>query len=80
MKEQLQKRLQQLKTEYESGQKVLAELETKKTNLRETLLRIAGAIQVLEEELAQSEQENNTESPEISTIEPDVINNSQAIN
>lgn len=78
MKEQLQKRLQQLKTEYESGQKVLVELETKKTNLRETLLRIAGAIQVLEEELAQSE-EDNTESPETSTIKPEIINNSQLL-
>lgn len=79
MKEKLQKRLQQLKTEYESGQKVLVELETKKTNLRETLLRIAGAIQVLEEELAQSEEENNTESPETSTIEPEIINSSQIL-
>lgn len=79
MRKQLQKRLQELKTEYESGQKVLVELATKKTNLRETLLRIAGAIQVLEEELAQSEEENNTESPETSTIEPEIINNSQLL-
>ena len=77
MKEQLQKRLQHLKNEYESGQKVLAELEIKKTNLRETLLRIAGAIQVLEEELAQSEEENNTESPETSKSDTEIINNSQ---
>lgn len=79
MRKQLQKRLQELKTEYESGQKVLVELATKKTNLRETLLRIAGAIQVLEEELAQSEEENDTESPETSTIEPEIINNSQLL-
>lgn len=52
MKEQLQKRLQALQIEYEAGQKALANLEVQKTNLRETLLRISGAIQVLEEELA----------------------------
>lgn len=51
MKEQLQKRLTELKAEFESGKKVLAELDTKQANLRETLIRISGAIQVLEEEL-----------------------------
>jgi predicted nuclease with TOPRIM domain len=55
MKEQLQQRLNELKAEYESGQKMLAELETKQANLRNTLLRISGAIQVLEEELAKVE-------------------------
>jgi hypothetical protein len=33
---------------------MLAELEAKQANLRETLLRISGAIQVLEEELARA--------------------------
>ncbi len=57
MKEQLEERLQQLKTEYEAGQKMLAELEAKQASVRETLLRISGAIQVLEEELAKTEPE-----------------------
>lgn len=52
MKEQLQKRLQELRAEFESGQKALADLEMKQANLRNTPLRISGAIQVLEEELA----------------------------
>jgi predicted nuclease with TOPRIM domain len=52
VQEQLQKRLQSLKAEYEAGQQVLASLEAKKAGLRETLIRISGAIQVLEEELA----------------------------
>jgi predicted nuclease with TOPRIM domain len=52
MKEQLAQRLQELKAEYEAGQKMLAELETKQANLQQTLLRISGAIQVLEELLA----------------------------
>ncbi|MGK7893642.1 MAG: hypothetical protein AB4372_08460 [Xenococcus sp. (in: cyanobacteria)] len=36
MKEQLEKRLAQLKAEFESGQKVMAELEGKQANLRDT--------------------------------------------
>jgi len=56
MKEQLQKRLNELKAEFESGQKMLAEMETKQANLKNTLLRISGAIQVLEEELAKEER------------------------
>ncbi len=52
MATQLQARLKQLKAEYEAGQKMLAELEAKQESLRETLLRIRAAIQVLEEELA----------------------------
>jgi predicted nuclease with TOPRIM domain len=49
MKEQLQKKIQELRSEYEAGQKMLADLETKQVNLRQTLLRISGAVQVLEE-------------------------------
>lgn len=56
MREKLEKRLAALKAEFESGQKMLAELEAKEAKLRETLLRISGAIQVLEEELVQTEE------------------------
>jgi predicted nuclease with TOPRIM domain len=59
MYERLQTRLAQLKGEYEAGQQMLAELEQKQRNLRETLLRISGAIQVLEEELGQVTPEPN---------------------
>lgn len=51
MNEKFTKRLEELKTEFESGQKMLAELDAKRENLRETLLRISGAIQVLDEQL-----------------------------
>jgi predicted nuclease with TOPRIM domain len=54
MKEQIEQRLQSLKTEYEAGQKMLAELESKQVNLQGTLLRISGAIQILEEMLSTS--------------------------
>jgi len=61
MQEQIQQRLTQLKAEFEEGQKMLADLEAKQVNLRQTLLRISGAIQVLEELLMQSRSsgENN---------------------
>lgn len=49
MQEQLDQRLQQLKQEFDTGQKMLAEYEAKQAELQQTLLRISGAIQVLEE-------------------------------
>jgi chromosome segregation ATPase len=49
MKAQLEQRLQQLRQEFESGQRMLADYEAKQAELRQTLLRISGAIQVLEE-------------------------------
>lgn len=52
MREQLQNRLAELKAEFESGQQRLAEVENQAAQLRQTLLRISGAIQVLEEELS----------------------------
>ena len=51
MEEQLQKRLEQLKKDFEIGQARLKELETEQAYVRETMLRISGAIQVLEEAL-----------------------------
>ena len=52
MREQLEQRLNELKAEFESGQQRLAEFENQAAQLRQTLLRISGAIQVLEEELS----------------------------
>lgn len=56
MRQQLEQRLNELKAEFEAGQKMLAELEAKKSELQATLLRISGAIQVIEEMLAQDAQ------------------------
>lgn len=61
MKEQLEQRVTELKSEFEAGQKMLAELEAKRANLGETMLRISGAIQILEEELA---KESGEEAPD----------------
>jgi hypothetical protein len=49
MREQIQIRLEELKKEFEIGQTRLQETERQQAMLRETLLRISGAIQVLEE-------------------------------
>ena len=58
MKIQLQSRLTELKSEFEKGQQRLQQLEQESTTLRQTLLRIAGAVQVLEEELAKFNEQN----------------------
>jgi hypothetical protein len=55
MREQVERRVSELKAEQQKGQQMLAELEGREAELRQTLLRIAGAIQVLEELLAAAE-------------------------
>ena len=52
MDEHLKRRLAELRIEYETGQKEASQLQTKLDELNRTLLRISGAIQVLEEMLA----------------------------
>jgi predicted nuclease with TOPRIM domain len=62
MKEQLKKRLDELKAEFDRGQKRLAELDTETNHLRQALLRISGAVQVIEEELAKTDPTAGTHS------------------
>ena len=62
MQEQLQLRLEELKKEYETGQARLHEIETEGNYVRETLLRISGAIQVIQEMLEQEKQKERAES------------------
>jgi prefoldin subunit 5 len=64
MKEKMEQRLAELKAEYEAGRKMLAELEAKQANLQQTLLRISGAIQVVEELL------NDAPRPESGDLVP----------
>jgi predicted nuclease with TOPRIM domain len=49
MKSEIKTRLEELKEEYKKGQERLLALEQETTNLSNTMLRISGAIQVLEE-------------------------------
>ena len=59
MKEQLTARLEELRKDYEAGENRLQMLESEANRLRETLLRISGAIQVLQELLDSSGQGSN---------------------
>jgi predicted nuclease with TOPRIM domain len=77
MKEAIEQRLSELKKEFESGQKMMAELESKKAALREQLLRISGAIRVLEElsgekpvvsEAPDTAEANGSELPELDAV------------
>ena len=56
MKQQLKARLQELQEEYRKGQARLQEVEEEAAQLKNMLLRISGAIQVLEEELGKGEE------------------------
>lgn len=56
MKEEIEVRIKELKVELESGQKIMEELDAKRLNIMQTLLRISGAIQALEE-MKQKEDE-----------------------
>ena len=55
MREQMQTRLEALRKEFETGQAELEKVERHRTYLREMMLRISGAIQVLEELLTQGQ-------------------------
>jgi hypothetical protein len=75
MEVQLEQRLNELRAEYESGQKILkdielklAELEDRKKSLSETLLRISGAIDLLEEVLGKEGEEGPETRAEPVTI------------
>ena len=57
MKNELTARLAQLREEYDAGTRVMADLQKKQDELRATLLRISGAIQVLEELLGESAEQ-----------------------
>lgn len=54
MRDLITKRIGELKIDFEAGQARLANLDREAAQLRETLLRISGAIMVLEETLTQS--------------------------
>ena len=57
MSEQLGERLKALEAEFETGKKMLAEVEAREAALRSMLLRISGAIQVLREFVPPAEAE-----------------------
>jgi predicted nuclease with TOPRIM domain len=62
MREQMAARLAELRGDYQLGQARLAELDREQAALRETLLRINGAMQVLEELLGQVDANGQAEA------------------
>jgi hypothetical protein len=56
----METKLKELKSELEAGEAELARVEKHRTYLRETLLRISGAVQVLEELIAEGQPEGQS--------------------
>ena len=55
MKQQLRERVTELRADFADGRRRLEELEAQAREVQQALLRISGAIQVLEEELTRAE-------------------------
>ena len=62
MQEQMERRREELREQLELGEKRLRELEEERAQLQQTLLRIAGAAQVLDELLGA--ESSNGAAPE----------------
>ena len=60
MYEQLNKRLEELHHQFEQGNTKLIRMERERTELRETLFRIQGAITVLKELSVQAGQQDSS--------------------
>jgi hypothetical protein len=67
MNETIEARLAELRGERDRGEEMLAELQARQAALRDTLLRIHGAIQVLEE-LQQSAAGADADEPPAPSI------------
>jgi predicted nucleic acid-binding Zn-ribbon protein len=60
MEQRLRTRLSELRAEFDSGTQRLRDLDSQVRALQQTLLRISGAIQVLEEELASGAKDDSS--------------------
>jgi hypothetical protein len=70
MREQMESRLETLRSELETGEAEYQQLQARETHLRETLLRISGAVQVLEELLAKEQSMEQRNEPAEAASEP----------
>jgi predicted nuclease with TOPRIM domain len=73
MQQQIQSRIAVLKSEFETGQEKLRELEMQQSRIRETLLRISGAIQVLEEMLESNKTDEEPAAHDSLPVEPSAV-------
>jgi uncharacterized coiled-coil protein SlyX len=71
MEDRMQERLAELRRELAQGEQLLAELSTREVELRTSMLRIAGAIQVLDELLAADGSPGADAPPEATTTSTD---------
>jgi len=69
MTQQMEQRLRELKAEFEAGQALLADLESRRTRIGSSMLRISGAICVLEELLGGIDQRESVPSS-LSAVNP----------
>jgi hypothetical protein len=60
MRQEIENRLQALIAEFKAGQQILTDLEAQQANLKVTLARISGAIQVLQELLQQETSDSQS--------------------
>ena len=59
MRESVEKRLRELEEEFAAGERQLAHLDARRLELKNTMLRISGAIRALEELLGSTEVDGN---------------------
>jgi hypothetical protein len=70
MEAQLRERLAALRAEFERGQQTLAGIDAQRRELVQALLRISGAIQVLEEELGRTGPVAGESVTELAQLDP----------
>lgn len=64
----MKKRLHQLNAELDKGRQRMRVLDRERQDLRDTMLRISGAIRVLEEMLAQQEGQHEEADARLPTV------------
>ncbi|HEX4834359.1 MAG TPA: hypothetical protein VH478_25065 [Trebonia sp.] len=64
MKEQLRERIKQLTEEYQAGEAMLADLDRRRGEVQATMLRISGALQVLQEIIGPAAAGDASAAPE----------------
>lgn len=77
MRNQIQARLNELKRQLEVGQTELQQVLVRENYLRETILRISGAIQVLEELLTEQQPTGQDETGSLK-VEPIAVQTNPA--
>ena len=71
MIQQIEQRIEELHSEFEAGKALLADLQSRHNSVTSSMLRISGAIRVLEELLGRVD-EPGPAPPTLSTVIPDV--------